>query len=46
MISKRMQELMMVPIEKCIEMYLSTLETEGKSLRYIGWLKRPAALFL
>ena len=39
MISKRMQELMMVPIEKCIEMYLSTLETEGKSLRYIGWLR-------
>ena len=29
----------MVSIEKCIEMYLSTLETEGKSPRYIDWLK-------
>jgi len=39
MTSKQMQELMMVSIEKCIEMYLSTLETEGKSPRYIDWLK-------
>ncbi len=39
MTNKQMQELMMVSLEKCIELYLSTLETEGKSPRYIGWLK-------
>jgi site-specific recombinase XerD len=39
MTSKRIQELMMISLEKCIELYLSTLETEGKSPRYIGWLK-------
>jgi len=29
----------MISLEKCIELYLSTLETEGKSPRYNGWLK-------
>ena len=29
----------MISLEKWLELYLSTLETEGKSPRYIGWLK-------
>ena len=29
----------MISLEKWFELYLSTLETEGKSPRYIGWLK-------
>jgi len=39
MSSKRTQELMMISLEKAIEQYLATLETEGKSPRYIDWLK-------
>ncbi len=45
MTSKRMQELMMISLEKGIELYLATLETEGKSPRYIDWLKTRLRYF-
>jgi hypothetical protein len=32
----RTRELMMISLQKAIELYLSTLATEGKSLRYIN----------
>jgi len=35
----RTRELMMISLQKAIELYLSTLATEGKSLRYIDLLK-------
>ena len=34
----------MITIDKAIELYLATLETEGKSPRYIDWLK-PRLLY-
>jgi hypothetical protein len=40
----RAKDLMMITIDKAIELYLATLETEGKSPRYIGWLK-PRLLY-
>jgi site-specific recombinase XerD len=36
---KRTKELMMISLDKAIELYLSTMETEGKSPRYIDWLR-------
>jgi hypothetical protein len=30
---------MIIILDKAIDLYLSTLETEGKSPRYIDWLK-------
>jgi hypothetical protein len=30
---------MMITIKKAIDLYLATLETEGRSPRYIGWLR-------
>jgi site-specific recombinase XerD len=35
----RTKELMMISVEKAIDQYLATLATEGKSPRYIEWLK-------
>ena len=39
MSAKRSSEFMRMSLEKAIEIYLATLGTEGKSPRYIGWLK-------
>jgi len=36
---KRSAEFMRMSLEKAIELYLATLTTEGKSPRYIDWLK-------
>ena len=41
----RTRELMMISLHKAIELYLSTLATEGKSLRYIDWLKTRLRFF-
>ena len=41
----RTRELMMISLKKAIELYLSTLATEGKSLRYIDWLKTRLRFF-
>lgn len=35
----------MVSLEKAIDLYLSTLATEGKSPRYIDWLKTRLRFF-
>jgi hypothetical protein len=35
---------MMITIEKAIDLYLAALETEGRSPRYIGWL-RPRLMY-
>jgi site-specific recombinase XerD len=39
------KELMMVSLDRAIELYLSTLATEGKSPRYIDWLKTRLKFF-
>jgi len=44
MSATRAKDLMMITIDKAIDLYLATLETEGKSPRYIGWL-RPRLLY-
>jgi site-specific recombinase XerD len=36
---------MMISIEKAFDLYLATLETEGKSPRYIDWLKPRLGYF-
>ncbi len=35
----------MIPLDRGIEFYLSTLETEGKSPSYIEWLDRRLGYF-
>lgn len=39
MTAKRSSEFMRMSLEKVIDLYLATLATEGKSPRYLGWLK-------
>jgi site-specific recombinase XerD len=39
------KDLMMISLRKGIELYLSTLATEGKSPRYIEWLKTRLIFF-
>jgi len=45
MASKKTKELMMISLDKGIDLYLSTLVTEGKSPRYIDWLKTRLTYF-
>jgi site-specific recombinase XerD len=45
MVARKRKELMMVSLERAIELYLSTLEAEGKSPRYIDWLKTRLRFF-
>ena len=45
MAKRKARELLMVTLEKSIELYLSTLATEGKSPRYISWLKTRLRFF-
>ncbi len=39
MITKRSLEFVKMSLEKAIDLYLATLATEGKSPRYLDWLK-------
>jgi site-specific recombinase XerD len=41
----RARDLMMVTLSKATQLYLQTLETEGKSPRYIDWLKTRLRFF-
>ncbi len=43
--AKTKKDLMMISLDKGIELYLSTLETEGKSPRYIDWLNTRLRFF-
>jgi len=40
------KELMTVTLERAIELYISTLATEGKSPRYLDWLKTRLKFFI
>jgi site-specific recombinase XerD len=42
---RKSKEMMMDTLERAIELYLSTLATEGKSPRYIDWLKTRLKYF-
>ena len=41
----RTRDLIMVTLDKGIELYLTTLATEGKSPRYIDWIKTRLKFF-
>jgi site-specific recombinase XerD len=41
----KVKGLMMISVEKAVELYLATLVTEGKSPRYIEWLKSRLGQF-
>jgi integrase/recombinase XerD len=45
MVKTNKKDLMMVSLDKGIELYLSTLTTEGKSPRYIDWLNTRLRFF-
>jgi site-specific recombinase XerD len=42
---RKTKDLMMISVEKAIELYLATMVTEGKSPRYVDWLKSRLKLF-
>ena len=46
MVRKGKQEYMMIDLDRGIEFYLSTMETEGKSPAYIDWLNKRLRYFL
>jgi site-specific recombinase XerD len=46
MVRKGKQEYMIIDLDRGIEFYLSTLETEGKSPAYIDWLNKRLGYFL
>ena len=45
MVKTNKRDLMMITLNKAIELYLATLETEGKSPRYIDWLRTRLRFF-
>ena len=45
MTKNKVKDLMMISVEKAIDLYLATLVTEGKSPRYVDWLKSRLKLF-
>ena len=45
MVKTNKRDLMMITLDKAIELYLATLETEGKSPRYVAWLKTRLRFF-
>ncbi len=45
MAKRSRQEYLMISLEKGVELYLATMATEGKSPRYIGWLKTRLRFF-
>ncbi|HUH98319.1 MAG TPA: hypothetical protein VLZ89_13225 [Anaerolineales bacterium] len=42
----RNSTLMTMTLEKVIQIYISTLETEGKSPRYLDWLRTRMQYFI
>ena len=42
----RVKDLMMISVEKAVDQYLATIVTEGKSPRYVEWLKSRLNLLL
>jgi hypothetical protein len=45
MARKNKQELLMISLEKGVELYLATMATEGKNPAYIGWLETRLRFF-
>ena len=45
MMTKRIKELLMITLDRATGLYLATLETEGKSPRYIDWLRTRLRFF-
>jgi integrase/recombinase XerD len=45
MVKRNKRDLMMITLQKATDFYLVTLETEGKSPRYIDWLKTRLKYF-
>lgn len=45
MCEKIKRALMMIMIDKATDLYLATLETEGKNPRYVDWLKTRLRFF-
>ena len=45
MIKTNKKDLMMITMDKAVELYLASLETEGKSPRYVDWLKTRLRFF-
>jgi integrase/recombinase XerD len=45
MVKRNKRDLMMITLQKATDFYLATLETEGKSPRYIDWLKTRLKYF-
>jgi len=45
MVKTNKRDLLMITLDKAIEIYLATLETEGKSPRYVAWLKTRLRFF-
>jgi hypothetical protein len=45
MVNRNKRELMMITLQKATDYYLATLETEGKSPRYIDFLKTRLCYF-
>ncbi len=45
MTRNRVKDLMMINLNRATDLYLATLETEGKSPRYIDWLKTRLRFF-
>ena len=45
MVNKKARELMSITLDRAVGLYLDTLKTEGKSPRYIDWLKTRLRFF-
>jgi hypothetical protein len=45
MVKRNKRDLMMITLQKATDFYLATLATEGKSPRYIDWLKTRLKYF-
>jgi site-specific recombinase XerD len=45
MVKRNKRDLMMITLQKATDFYLTTLETEGKSPRYIDWLRTRLKFF-
>ena len=45
MSKSRVKDLIMISVEKAVDQYLATIVTEGKSPRYVEWLKSRLNLF-
>ncbi len=45
MVKTTKKDLLMITLDRAIELYLTTLETEGKSPRYVDWLRTRLRFF-